>query len=109
MIGADFKLFEKVAEISGRPVIWNALVFANDQHGNTFGYWKDIIGWLEGCNARGLRIFGHALSCRADTQFSLDDWSLYDSIPAWRDISMGTIPERMKKMRDPALRQSLRD
>ena len=32
VLGHDFELFEKVAAVSGRPVIWNSPEFANDQH-----------------------------------------------------------------------------
>ena len=109
VLGADFDLFEKVAEISGRPVIWNTLEFAHDQHGNTYGSYKDILRWLEKGNARGLRLFGHAVTCQIDIQFSLEDWNLFDAYPVWREITVGSIPERMRKMRDPAPRRALRD
>lgn len=109
LLGGDFKLFEKVAEISGRPIIWNTLEFGNDQHGNTYGSYKFILRWLEKGNARGLRLFGHAVTCQIDMQFSLDEWNLFDSIPAWRAVTLGTVAERMEKMRDPVLRQALRE
>ena len=109
VLGADFELFEKVAEISGRPVIWNTLEFAHDQHGNTYGSYQDILRWLEKGNARGLRLFGHAVTCPIDIQFSLEDWNLFDSYPIWREVTVGSVPERMSKMRDPARRQALRD
>ena len=109
LLGADFDLFEKVAEVSGRPIIWNTLEFAHDQHGNTYGSYQDILQWLEKGNARGLRLFGHAVTCQIDMQFSLEDWNLFDSMPIWRGVTLGSVPERMEKMRDPALRQALRD
>ena len=109
VLGGDFELFEKVAEISGRPVIWNTLEFAHDQHGNTYGSYQDILRWLEKGNAQGLRLFGHAVTCPIDIQFSLEDWDLFDSYPIWREVTMGSVPERMSKMRDPGLRQALRD
>ena len=109
VLGYDFELFEKVAEISGRPVIWNTLEFANDQHGNTYGYYKDILKWLEDCNERGNRVFGHAVTCNIESQYSLDEWNLFDGIPSWRDVTLGSVPERMQKMKDPVLRQALRD
>ena len=109
VLGYDFELFEKVAEISGRPVIWNTLEFANDQHGNTYGYYKDILKWLEDCNERGNRIFGHAVTCNIESQYSLDEWNLFDGIPSWRDVTLGCVSERMQKMKDPVLRQALRD
>ena len=109
VLGADFKLFEKVAEISGRPVIWNTLEFAYDQHGNTYGHYKDILRWLEKGNAQGLRLFGHAVTCQIDIQFSLEDFNLFDTYPVWREVTLGTVAERMNKMRDPELRQRLRN
>jgi N-acyl-D-amino-acid deacylase len=107
VLGGDFDLFEKVAEISGRPVIWNTLEFSNDQHGNTYGFYKDILKWLEGCNERGNRVFGHAVTCDIDTVFSLEDFNLFDSYPIWREITLGSVAERMEKMRDPDLRRRL--
>lgn len=109
VLGGDFELYEKVAEISGRPVIWNTLEFASDQHGNTYGYWRDILRWLEGCNERGHEIYGHAVTCNIESQFSLEDWNLFDGIPSWRNVTLGTVSERMAKMSDPVLRQALRD
>ena len=109
VLGADFELFEKVAEISGRPVIWNTLEFGTDQQGNTYGYWRDILKWLEDCNSRGNQIYGHAVTCNIESQFSLDEWNLFDGIPSWRDVTLGTLAERMLKMRDPILRQALKD
>ena len=109
VLGSDFDLFEKVAEVSGRPVIWNTLEFAADQHGNTYGYWKDMLKWLEGCNERGNRIFGHAVTCNIETQFSFEDWNLYDGNPNWRAVTLGSISERIENMRDKDLRQALID
>ena len=109
MIGADLEIFERVAEVSGRPVIWNALVLQSDQHGNTYGSYKDRLNWLEESNAEGKRIFGHAVTCDMDEQFSLDDWNLFDAIPSWRAVTLGDVAERMKKMNDPELRKAIRE
>jgi N-acyl-D-amino-acid deacylase len=109
MIGSEVELFEKVAEVSGRPVIWNALVLQSDQHGNTYGSYQDRLKWLEEGNARGNRLFGHAVTCDMDEQFSLDEWNLFDGIPSWRAVTLGSVPERIEKMSDPVLRKAIRD
>ena len=109
LLGGDFDLFEKVAEVSGRPILWNTLEFSHDQHGNTYGAYQDILKWLERGNAKGLRLFGHAVTCDIDMQFSLEDFNLFDSMAIWRDVTLGSVPERMAKMRDPERRQGLRD
>jgi len=108
-LAAPPKLAEKVAEASGRPVVWNALVLLPDHHGITMGFYKDIIRWLQECNARGLRIFAQALTAQNNYEFSLDEWNLFDSIAAWREVTTGSPEERLRKMSDPALRQAVKD
>ena len=108
VIGADPQLTERLCEASGRPVVWNALVLAADQHGNTYGQYRDVIRWIDEANARGNRIFAQALTCQNNYEFSLDEWNLFDSIPAWRAVTMGSPEERAARMRDPAHREALR-
>jgi N-acyl-D-aspartate/D-glutamate deacylase len=108
VIGADPVLTEKLCEASGRPVVWNALVLAADQHGNTYGQYRDVIRWIDEANARGHRVFAQALTCQNNYEFALDEWNLFDSIPAWRAVTMGAPAERAEKMRDPELRAALK-
>jgi N-acyl-D-aspartate/D-glutamate deacylase len=108
VIGADPALSERLCEASGRPLVWNALVLAADQHGNTYGQYRDVIRWIDDANARGHRIFAQALTCQNNYEFSLDEWNLFDSIPAWRAVTLGAPHERAAKMRDPAHREALR-
>ncbi len=109
VIGADPKLTERLCEASGRPVVWNALVLSADQHGHTHGQYRDVIRWIDAANARGNRVFAQALTCQNNYEFSLDEWNLFDSIPAWREVTVGTPADRAAKMRDPVRRQALRD
>ena len=108
-LAAPPKLAEQVAEASGRPVVWNALVLLPDHHGITMGFYKDIIRWLQACNDKGLRIFAQALTAQNNYEFSLDEWNLFDSVAAWREVTTGTPEERIRKMSDPALRQAIKD
>ena len=107
-LGYDFELAAKVAEVSGRPVIWNSLEFGKDQHGNTYGYYRDILQWLKDCNEQGLRIFAHAVTCNIDATFSLEDWNLFDTNPIWREATIGDMETRVNKLRDPELRDRMR-
>ena len=62
LLGGDFDLYEKVAEVSGRPVIWNNLEFAHDQHGNTYGFLPGhpgVAGAGERAGTSALRARGH--------------------------------------------------
>ena len=109
LLGAGEELTEKLCEVSGRPVIWNTLVLHADQHGLTYGYYKDKLRWLEDANRRGRRIFAQTVTAQNNYEFSLDEWNLFDTIPAWREITIGSTEERMRKMRDPELRDKVRD
>ena len=109
VLGSDEELTEKLCEVSGRPVIWNALVLIADQHGNTYGDYKDKLRWLEDANRRGNRIFAQAVTAQNNYEFSLDTWNLFDTMSAWRTITLGSPEERMRKMRDPEMRKRVRD
>jgi N-acyl-D-aspartate/D-glutamate deacylase len=101
-------LAEQVAEESGRPVIWNALVLLPDHHGLTLGFYKDLLKWIAEANARGNRIFGQALTAQNNHEFTLDEWNLFDNQPSWREITTGSPEERMRRMSDPALRAAVK-
>lgn len=109
VLGGDFDVNERLMEASGRPMIWNALVTIADQHGLTFGSLWEITDWIEKCNAEGKRIVGHAVTCPTDFQFQLIDFNLLDSDPDWREVTTGSIEEKMKKMANPELRKPLKE
>jgi N-acyl-D-amino-acid deacylase len=107
--GGGQKLAEDLAETSGRPIIWNLLAVGADQHGQSTMMHRDAIKWLEDANARGLRIFAQALTVRVGFAFNMEDWNLFDSSPLWRQVTLGSHEERLRKMADPEIRKSLRD
>jgi N-acyl-D-amino-acid deacylase len=101
---AMFKISEKIAEISGRPVLWNtvaALDSTPEQH-------RQQLAWLTRCRERGLRVTGQAFVTKFGYTFSMDDWNLFDDSPAWMDATVGTRDERKAKMADPARRSALK-
>ena len=107
-IGAGQELTEKLADESGRPVIWNVLAVFTDQHGIAMPQYRDAIRWLDECNARGTRIFGQALTAENNFQFTFEEWNLFDSSPVWRELTLGTVAERAAKMADPERRAAAR-
>jgi N-acyl-D-aspartate/D-glutamate deacylase len=107
-IGASWETTERLAEESGRPVIWNVLAQFTDQHGVAMPAYRDTMRWLEDSNARGLRIFGQALTTENDFQFTFEDWNLFDNNDEWREATLGTVAERAEKFRDPERRARLR-
>ena len=69
---------------------------------------QERLEWIQEAQDDGLRIFGQAATIRTGFAFSLDGWNLYDSSPAWREATTGTIPEKIQKMKDPALRDRIK-
>jgi N-acyl-D-aspartate/D-glutamate deacylase len=100
----DFRFLEKMAETSGRPLLYNAILIS-DRHPESH---KAQLNWVEAANARGVRVFGQAVTARAPVRMTLEDWNLFDSIPAWKDATLGTVEERKAKMSRPELRASMR-
>ncbi|MDG2004082.1 MAG: amidohydrolase family protein, partial [Novosphingobium sp.] len=100
---------EKLAEISGRPIIYNVLAASRDQHGMSTDAHKDTIEWLKRCNDRGLRIFASAITSEVGHTFSLDNWNFFDGINSWRYALVGTVEDKVRKLSDPELRQRFRE
>ena len=100
----DFRFLEKLATTSGRPLLYNAIL-VSDKHPESH---KAPLKWVEEANARGARVFGQGVTARAPVRMTLEDWNLFDSVPAWKEATLGTIEERKAKLSRPELRQSMR-
>jgi N-acyl-D-aspartate/D-glutamate deacylase len=100
----DFRFLEKMADTSGRPLLYNAILIS-DKHPESH---KAQLDWVEAANSRGVRVFGQAVTARAPVRMTLEDWNLFDSIPAWKDATLGTVEERKAKMSRPELRAEMR-
>ncbi len=101
----DSLFVEEIARRSGRPVLYNAII-AMDAPGYETAH-LGALKWLDDCFAKGLRIYGQAVTVRAAYQFTLEHWNLYDSSPAWNELTQGTIAERITKMKDADMRRRL--
>ena len=109
MTGPGCTTTENLAKASGRPVIYNAVTPAADQHGQPTQNAGRVMKWLREVNeVKGLRVFGQAITSTAQenntNHFSLDIWNLFDASPPWRRITIGSPEEPMAKMRDPMMR-----
>ena len=103
-IKSDLAFEAKLAEVSGRPILHNVIAPSMqrpDAHTKS-------LKWLHECNDRGERIFGQAFTIRSAFAYTLEDWNLYDSSPAWNYATTGTIEEKMAKFADPEVRERLK-
>ena len=104
-IGAQ-KFFERVADVSGRPMLWQT-VGAFTEHPERH---RQLLGWFDDCTRRGLRVYGQGFTMQyAESEFTFKDWNLFDNSPAWREVTVGSPAERKAKMEDPAMRAKLRE
>lgn len=102
---ADATHFEQLAEISGRPILYN-VVQAYDDRPNVH---RNALRWLKRCRERGLTVYGQGLTTDAGFTFSFEDWNMFDDSDTWREATVGTTEERLAKLADPARRQGLKD
>ena len=99
----DMRLYERLAEVSGRPVLFNATAVRDDRpalHRRTMRY-------IEEANKRGHQIYNQTATFRQGFFFSFEDWNLFDGSDVWREVTLGTPAERLQKFKNPALRQAL--
>jgi len=109
LTGGGMELNEQLAEVSGRPVIYNLiLAMGRDQHGNEMEGHHKTIKWLNEANARGNRVFGQAVTVKIGYELTLEHWNMFDTYELWRELTLGTVEERMAKMGDPERRPALR-
>jgi N-acyl-D-aspartate/D-glutamate deacylase len=100
----DWLFLEKLAEVSQRPILHNAVFVLDDN----LEYHEREMEWVHGCAERGLRIYAQGAMARVWFQFTLDRWNLYDPSPAWNYATQGTVEEKMRRMADPEVRGRMR-
>jgi N-acyl-D-aspartate/D-glutamate deacylase len=100
----DLKEIETLAELSRRPLIYQALI-AFDREPQIHRF---LIAWFDHCHARGLRVYPQALTNTTSFTFTLADWNLFDDSEAWREATLGSTQERLMKLSDPGRRAALR-
>jgi N-acyl-D-aspartate/D-glutamate deacylase len=101
---ADQQHCEQLAEISGRPVIWNA-IFAKRGVPEVH---RGSIAWLKSCQERGIRVYGQATTTEAPLFFTFEDWNIWDDSAAWHEATTGSVEERLLKLADPARREAMK-
>src|SRR5665213_1150179 len=97
------KWSERLAEISGRPVLHNIVMCADgvpDMH-------RGQLAWLASCHQRGLPVYGQGETNRNFQQFDFTTWNGFDIAPGWKAALMGTTQERLAHLRDPQMRAAM--
>jgi N-acyl-D-aspartate/D-glutamate deacylase len=101
----DFDFNARLAEESGRPVLYNAIAI-NDKYPEMF---RSQLKWVEEANAKGIRVFAQTASRLAThLSFTFEDWNLFDNSPVWREATLGTTEEKKAKLANPDIRRAIK-
>ena len=100
----DHAMFEKLAEISGRPVTFTSVAPLDTDSMNH----RYQLAWLRDCQERGLRVVGHGFTTNAGYYFKMEDCTLFDNSATWAEAAAGTLEESKAKLADPERRQALK-
>ena len=104
-LGADeAAMLERWAEISGRPVYYNAIL----QVHHLPGQWKEALHRLENMNQRH-RIFALGSTHRIESLFNLVEYNLFDDMPEWNRALACPMEERLANLRNQSVRARLQD
>jgi N-acyl-D-aspartate/D-glutamate deacylase len=98
----DLSFVERLAAEAQRPILWQAVVPTR----NNPEIHRRSLRWIERNRAKGLPIFGQAATVRSGFAFTLENWNLYDTSPAWRDLTTGSKEEKTAKMKNPEMRKA---
>ena len=100
---AEFGLFRRVAERSGRPVTLTLL----QSDGRPDG-WRDLLRHIEDANAKGMRITGQIRSRPTSVLLGFElSQNPFMRRPSYKAIEGLTFAERLTHLRDPAFRARL--
>ncbi len=100
-LGLDFLV--ELAETSGRPVNWNAIIYDPTNPTN----WKRQLDWTEKAYRRAV-VMPVNICLPIEFEFTLETIGLFDQLPAWNEATVGSLAERKAKLADPARRPALR-
>lgn len=78
---------EELARISGRPVLHNII----QGYRSKPEYHRDILDWLERCQAEGLQLYSQALQMRAWLEFNVQDNSSWAHVPVFEELTVAGI------------------
>jgi N-acyl-D-aspartate/D-glutamate deacylase len=99
----NLAVVERVAEASGRPVLYNVVQAVRD-HPDLHRRYK---AWLADCQRRGLEIYGQGVSVRQPFHVVLEEWNLFDMAKSWNRALQGTREQKQRNLRDAATRREM--
>lgn len=96
--------FSRLAQRSGRPVIWQTISQRWDQP----GLWRRLLDMAESTLAAGVPSYPLCNARLFNNRFNLKNAQVFDDLPTWKEIMFKPVEERIRLFRDPSARERLR-
>jgi N-acyl-D-aspartate/D-glutamate deacylase len=100
----DVNLFHRLAERSGRPVIWQSIAHRL----NAPDLWKRLLDLAQDSLASGVPSYPLCNARLFNGRFTLKNAQTFDELPTWKKIMFLPVENRAELFRDPEMRQKLR-
>ncbi len=96
--------WEKLAETSGAPIIYQAVPASNkmiEMHDQLFA-------WFQSCRERGLQIYGQGITQNPPLVFTFDYWDLWGDV--WQEFAGPEVDREsmLANLADPGVREKLK-
>ena len=99
----QFDLYRRIAQTSERPVSFTYMQVPGEPQG-----WRYVYGQLEQAQREGLTIRGQVIPRPTGALLGLElSFNPFSLNPSYRAIAALPLPDRLRALRDPALRQRL--
>ncbi len=100
------EVWEPIAELSGAPILWQAVPPSGDEMGT--GIRRHLFSWFKSCHERGLRIYGQGITQDPPLVFTFDYFDLWG--PVWGKYlgPDATTAQKLTNLADPVVREELR-
>ncbi len=103
LMDAEFAMMRRLAQESGRPLSYSLM----QKHGNKDG-WKRLLDLTAEAVAEGLPIKAQVAPRNVGVLLSLQGSRIvFSGCPSYKKIAQLPVPERIRRMQDPELRQSI--
>jgi len=102
---ADRELIRRMHEVSGRPIELGPIT----PNADTPDGWAKTLEFVEQAREEGIRLHPQFMTNRAGFHLNLGDTFAFDNLLAWRETLCLDSPARLAALRDPAVRDRLRE
>jgi N-acyl-D-aspartate/D-glutamate deacylase len=100
----DVNLFHRLAEKSGRPVIWQSIAHRL----NAPDLWKRLLELAQESLDSGVPSYPLCNARLFNGRFTLKNAQTFDELPSWKQIMFLPVESRAEPLRDPEVRRKLR-